>query len=430
MDTGISARGFQLMAKPAGPACNLRCTYCFYLEKKALFPKSDRCRMSDEVLEAYIRKISLANVGSPSGAIFAWQGGEPTLMGLDFFQKALALEKKYSRAKSFSNTLQTNGTLLDDRWCEFLAKNNFLVGLSLDGPAWLHDLYRIDAKGRPTHAAVMRALLLFQKHGVEYNILACIAKETAKHPLQVYDFFREAGVKFIQFLPIVERLPGHAARRVGLRLSPPAELDANESPALAPWAVEPEALGDFYIGIFDEWVRRDVGRIFVMNFEWMLHSYLGGEGPVCTLSKRCGASCILEHNGDIYSCDHFVYPEFRIGNILVDDVKMLVGSEKQMAWECRKENTLSADCRECEEFFICRGGCPKHRFADSLHGGPGLNYLCPGYNKFYRHAKKYLAALKLLIDNDLPCATIMQAVDKPLFVKNKPGREAVMIWVK
>jgi uncharacterized protein len=311
-----------------------------------------------------------------------------------------------------------------------LAKNNFLVGLSLDGPAWIHDLYRIDAKGRPTHDAVMRALRLLQKHGVEHNILACVAKETAKHPLQVYDFFKAEGVKFIQFLPIVERMPGSVASRLGLNLAPPPELDAKEPHALAPWTVEPETLGDFFISIFDEWVRQDVGRIFVMNFEWTLHSYLGGDGPVCYLSKRCGTSCILEHNGDIYSCDHFVYPEFKLGNILVDDVKMLVGSAKQHAWGCRKENTLIADCRECDELFICRGGCPKHRFAESLYGGPGLNYLCAGYKKFYRYTKKYAAAFKKLIENDLPCETIMQAIDRPLLVKKKSDGQSVMIWIK
>jgi uncharacterized protein len=425
-----SARGIHLMAKPAGPTCNLRCKYCFYLEKEALFPKSERYRMSDEILEAYIRGCSLANLNAPSGIIFAWQGGEPTLMGLDFFKKALELEKRYSRTKPFTNTLQTNGILLDDRWCEFLAKNKFLVGLSLDGPAWIHNLYRIDAKGQPTHAAVMRALRLLQKHGVEHNILACVAKETAKHPLQVYNFFKEEGVKFIQFLPIVERMPDSAARRLGLRLAPPPALDTKESQALTPWTVEPEALGDFYISIFDEWVRQDVGRIFIMNFEWTLHSYLGGDGPVCYLSKRCGTSCILEHNGDIYSCDHFVYPEFRLGNILVDDVKVLVESAKQYAWGCRKENTLTAYCRKCDEFFICRGGCPKHRFAESLNGELGSNYLCAAYKKFYRHTKKYMAAFRKLIENDLPCEYIMQAVDRPLVVKNKPDRQSVMIWIK
>ncbi len=418
------------MAKPSGPACNLRCKYCFYLEKKVLFPKSERYRMSDEVLEAYIKGCVLAGQNTPSGILFTWQGGEPTLMGLDFFKKALELENRYSRGGQFTNTIQTNGTLLDDQWCEFLARNKFLVGLSLDGPAFIHDLYRTDAANNPTHSLVLRALKLLQKHGVEYNILACITRETTKYPREIYDFFKEQGVQFIQFLPIVERMPDVVAFRLGLSLGTPPALDKKESYEVTPWTVDPKALGDFYITIYDEWVHHDVGKIFVMNFEWMLYSYLGGEGPVCYLSKRCGNSCIVEHNGDVYSCDHFVYPRFKLGNVLKDDVRELVELPRQRSWGSRKEDALPRYCKECDFLSICYGGCPKHRFVESPYGEPGLNYLCEGYRNFYRHTKKYMVALSSLIENGLPCEYIMEAFDAPLIVKRSPIEKPVIIWVQ
>ncbi|MDO8303671.1 MAG: anaerobic sulfatase maturase, partial [Sedimentisphaerales bacterium] len=370
----------------------MRCTYCFYLEKQSLFDPNEQFRMSDEVLEAYIRGNSTANRDNPAGILFAWQGGEPTLMGLDFFKKAVALQKNYAAGKQFTNSLQTNGTLLDDEWCAFLAKNKFLVGVSLDGPAFLHDAYRVDAKGRPTHSAVMRGLSLLKKHGVEYNVLACVNRETAKYPLEVYHFFKENNIQFIQFIPIVERMPDEGACAIGLKLARPAALTNGQAQEVTPWTVEPDALGDFYGSIFDEWVRTDVGKTFIMNFEWAIFSHFSGNGPVCYLSKRCGNCCIVEHNGDVYSCDHFVYPEYKLGNILTDDVKDMINSEQQRQWGALKETQLPAECKECQVYSMCRGGCPKHWFVGAAVGSMGMNYLCGGYKKFYRHIKKYVNA--------------------------------------
>lgn len=351
-------------------------------------------------------------------------------MGLDFFRKALELEKKYSNGKSFQNTLQTNGTLLDDKWCEFLAKNKFLVGLSLDGPAHIHDRYRIDVNGKPTFTAVLDTLKLLQKHGVEYNILACVAKETANHPLDVYHFLKKHGVKFIQFSPIVERLPGQRACQLGLKHDLPPSLDKMESSEATPWTVDPQDYGDFLTAIFDEWVRNDVGDIVIMNFEWLLFACLGGDGPVCYMSKKCGDACIVEHNGDIYSCDHYVYPEFRLGNVMTDNVKALVKSDRQRKWGALKEEKLPRCCRECDVLFICHGGCPKHRFKESFYDEPGLNYLCDGYRKFYRHTAKYMNAFKHFIDNGLPCDYIMQAIDRPAVFRSNVTGQQITMWIK
>ncbi len=430
MDCSQANCEIHLMAKPAGPACNLRCEYCFYLEKQALFPKGEHFRMSDEVLESYIRGYSKANRNNPSGILFTWQGGEPTLMGLDFFRRAVELEKKYAAGQQVTNALQTNGTLLDDNWCAFLAENKFLVGLSLDGPAFLHDRYRIDARGRPTHESVMRGLRLLQKHGVEYNVLACVNRETAKHPLDVYHFFKEINVQFIQFSPVVERIPDDVACSLGLKLARPPALGKEQTHEVTPWTVEPDALGYFYIRIFDEWVRNDVGWTFVMNFEWAIFSNFSGDGPVCYLSKRCGNCCIIEHNGDVYSCDHFVYPEYKLGNILTDDVKEMVDSARQRKWGEQKELTLPGNCRGCEVFSMCRGGCPKHRFVGAEYGGGGENYLCGGYKKFYRHIKKYINGFGHLIEHDLPCEYIMQAIDRPTIFTSKVTGQQLTMWIK
>jgi len=424
--------GVHLMAKPAGPDCNLRCAYCFYLEKEALFPDIKRPRMTDEVLEAYVRQTAAANLGTPGGLLFSWQGGEPTLMGLPFFRRAVELERKYCQGQTFANTLQTNGTLLTDEWCEFLAQNAFLVGLSLDGPDFVHDRYRLDATGRPTFARVLRALKLLQKHGVEYNVMATVSRESAGQPREIYSFFKDQGVRHVQFSPIVEREPDQRARQLGLHLALPPTSVEGGTPEVTPWTVVPERFGDFLITIFDEWVRRDVGTMFVMNFEWALASSLGEEGAVCTMARHCGNACIVEHNGDVYSCDHFVYPEYRLGNILTDDVTALVSSPKQFGWGGRKESGLSGQCLQCPVGRVCRGGCQKHRFAVTETGEAGLNYLCAGYSKYYRHIGKYMAGFKKLIELDLPPERIMGAIDAPLLIpaSEKSGNQPVLLWIR
>jgi uncharacterized protein len=420
------------MAKPAGPACNLRCEYCFYLEKESLFGGPRGYRMSDEVLEAYISNCARANVDSPGGIIFAWQGGEPTLMGLDFYRRALELEKKHAKGRPFTNTLQTNGTLLDDEWCSFLAENKFLVGLSLDGPKPIHDRYRRDARGDGTFEKVHAALRRLQKHGAQYNVMACVARETARSPRDVYKFFKAEGVQFVQFLPIVERTADAAASEMGLKLGMPPSLEKIERDDVTPWTVQPNAFGEFMCAVFDEWVRNDIGKMFVMNFEWALNSWMGGEGAICSASRRCGNCMIVEHNGDVYSCDHFVYPQFRLGSVLTDDCREMAESQKQQEWGMMKETRLPKQCRECEVAGVCRGGCPKHRFIESYDGEPGLNYLCAGYRRFHLGTRKYMLAMAKLVELDLPCEYVMQAIGKPVTIPAGTGRneQDVILCVK
>jgi uncharacterized protein len=393
---------FHLMAKPAGPRCNLRCTYCFYLEKERFFPEKTSFRMTDEVLEACTRQYIQAN-DAPE-VIFSWQGGEPTLMGLDFYRKAVSFQKKYAAGKNIGNTLQTNGVLLDDEWGRFLAREKFLVGLSLDGPEEIHDPCRRGPHGAPTFALAMRALDVLKKRKVEFNILACINRKSAQKPQEVYRFFRRQGVTFVQFIPVVERMADHD----GAALAGP---DAAENAAPTPWSVDPDGYGDFLCGVFDEWVRQDVGRIFVMNFEWTLAAWAGAPQTACTFAARCGRALIVEHNGDVYSCDHFMYPEYRLGNVLTDDLRAMVESEKQRAFGAGKETSLPAACKNCDMLFACRGGCLKHRFGSSAAGEPGLNYLCAGTKKFLRHTAGPMKAMVGLLRNRRPVSTIMNMTE-------------------
>jgi len=404
------------MAKPAGPACNLNCEYCFYLEKKALFGEAEKYRMSDAVLRAYVEKYIAAQ---PTPVVeFVWQGGEPTLPGIDFFKKAVALQRPFAHLKTIRNSLQTNGTLLTDKWCEFLKKHDFMVGLSLDGPREIHEIYRRDRGGKGTFDAVMRGLGLLQKHKVEYNVMACVGRNTAGRPLDVYRFFRDEGVEFIQFTPIVERTPDAESSRLGLRLASPAPLDRDERETeVTPWTVEPGAYGDFLIAVYEEWVRRDVGKVFVMNFEWALNAWIGNASPVCIHAEQCGRSVVLEHNGDVYACDHCVYPRFRLGNILSDSLPGMIDKSLRYSLGAAKEAALPRYCRECEVLAACRGGCPKHRFARTYCDEPGLHYLCPGYRKFFLHIRKYLSVMAQLLENGLPAPLVMEALKGPLVIK-------------
>jgi len=403
------------MAKPIGPVCNLRCEYCFYLEKETFYPDGEQYRMSDEVLEAYIKQVAKAHADIPE-LLFAWQGGEPTLLGIDFFEKALELEKKYANGKTVRNTIQTNGTMINDEWCRFLKKNDFLVGLSLDGPEELHDRFRRDAGGEGSFAKVMRALKLMKKHSVEFNVLACVNRETAKRPLEVYHWFKDNGVEFIQFIPIVELAPNKESSDLGLQLGVPSGPDDTE-PEVTDWTVLPEDYGDFLIKIFDEWVRNDVGSVFVMNFEWTLVSYIGLQMPACFFSPECGQAGIIEHNGDVYSCDHFVYPRYRLGNVLTDDLNEMMASPPQKKFGADKGN-LPFYCRECKVLRACYGECPKHRFRMTPDGEPGLNYLCEGYKKYFNHLMPYLKAMTDLLNAGKPVSDIM---DQTIIVLPRRG---------
>ena len=410
-----SAKGIHVVAKPIGPACNLNCEYCFYLEKQALFSAGENYRMSDEVLAAYITNYITAQ---PTPVVeFVWQGGEPTLLGIDFFKRVIELQRPFLKQKTISNSLQTNGTLLTDEWCAFLKANSFMVGISLDGPKDIHDRYRRDRNGNGTFDKVLQGLRLLQKHKIEYNVLACVARETATRPLEVYRFFREEGVEFIQFAPVVERLAGVAARDCGLRLACPAALDRQEeNTRVTPWSVTPEDYGDFLIAVYEEWVRNDVGKLFVMNFEWALNAWISNPAPVCIHAKQCGRSLVIEHCGDVYACDHCVYPQYKLGNIRTDELLAMVEKSLQSGFGTSKETALPGQCRECGVLAACQGGCPKHRFAKTSDNEPGLQYLCEGYKKFFLHIRKYLRAMTQLLENGLPASYVMQAIKAPLIV--------------
>ncbi len=422
MDADFSP-AFHIMAKPIGPACNLNCTYCYYIEKQALFGhKKKNFRMSGRVLEEFIKKY-ITTQDIPEIA-FTWQGGEPTLLGIDFFKTVVSLQKKYAGGKTVTNAIQTNGTLLTNEWCAFFAENRFLVGLSIDGPEEVHDQYRVDKAGRGTFKKVLTALQLLRKHRVDVNALACITRKSAGRPLDVYRFLKEVGIQFIQFIPIVERVPDEEARRLGLHLAmPPAGSQGAHHAETTPWSVEPEGFGDFLIRVFDQWVRNDVGAVHVMNFEALLGAWMGLDAATCVYAKECGQSLVMEHNGDIYACDHFVYPEHRLGNILEDMPRALIKASMQAGFGSRKHSTLPRACRNCDVLFACRGECPKHRFCKTEEGEPGLNYLCRGYKKFLTHIDKYMKTMAVLIQNGYPASRIMDAIKDPiaLYAKSQTG---------
>ena len=413
MTTG--PRGLHVLAKPMGPVCQIKCDYCFYLEKRALFGVGEDYRMPDEVLAAYTASYVQSQ---PTPVVeFVWHGGEPTLRGLDFFRRAVALQQPYRAQKQIKNVLQTNGMLLTDEWCAFFKAHDFFIGVSLDGPREIHDRYRKGRHNEPTFDGVMRGVRLLQKHGVEFNVLACVGRETAHHPLDVYRFFKDEGVTFIQFTPIVEREPDAATARTGLRLARPAALEHPEpNVAVTPWTVEPERYGEFLIAIYEEWVRKDVGKVFVMNFEWALNGWMGEGSPVCIFARQCGRAVAMEHDGSVYACDHYVYPEHRLGNVVSDNLGDLVEQSVASGFGPHKEATLPQYCRDCDVLEMCWGGCPKHRFVTSPYGEPGLHYLCSGYKKFFMHIRKYLRPITQLLQHDLPASLVMQAFKGPLVI--------------
>lgn len=408
-------RGIHVLAKVMGPVCQIKCDYCFYLEKRALFGEGEDYRMPDEVLAAYTAQYVQSQ---PTPVVeFVWHGGEPTLRGLDFFRRAVALQEPFRGQKEIRIVLQTNGMLLTDEWCAFFKEHGFFIGISLDGPREIHDRYRKGRAGESTFDGVMRGLRLLQKHGVEFNVLACVGRDTAYEPLQVYRFFKEIGVTFIQFTPIIERMPDTAAQRQGLWLSPPAALDRPDpNEAVTPWTVDPERYGDFLIAVYEEWVRHDVGTVFVMNFEWALNSWIGYGSPVCVFARQCGRAVAVEHDGSVYACDHYVYPEYRLGDVRTGNLGEMVEQSVASGFGPHKEASLPRWCRECDVLEMCYGGCPKHRFTTSPYGEPGLHYLCAGYKKFFMHIRKYLRPLAQLVEHGQELSLIMQAFDGPLLV--------------
>jgi uncharacterized protein len=385
---------FHVMAKPTGARCNMACDYCFFLKKDRLYPESD-FRMSDETMEAYIRQ-TIEGHSVPEVTI-AWQGGEPTLMGLDFFRRAVDVEKKYARpGQRIENSFQTNGILIDEEWCRFFHDNNFLVGLSLDGPRKLHDAYRHDKVGQPVFDKVERAARLMQKHGAEFNILCTVNAANSRHPLEVYRYFRDGlGARYIQFIPIVER---------------DNETGSQEGPRMTDRTVDSSQYGRFLIEIFDEWVRRDVGIMFVPFFDAVLASYVFGQSSMCVLRPACGDALALEHNGDLYSCDHFVEPSYRLGNVGETPIAELASSERQQAFGRAKTVTLPRSCRVCAFLFTCHGECPKNRVQATPDGEPGLNWLCRGLKAFFEHTERPMKIMADLLRQGQCADSIMKTL--------------------
>jgi len=411
-----SQLGLHVIAKPIGPICNLRCEYCFYLEKEALYPEGEPWKMSDETLEAFVRQYIEAQPEVVQEIDFAFQGGEPTLMGLDFFRRVVELQAKYLPAgRRARNSLQTNGILLDDRWCEFLKEHDFLVGLSIDGPVNLHDKYRRDKQGRGTFDQVARAMRLLFRHGVEFNALSCVNRTNGEHPVRVYRFLRDSGIEFLQFIPIVEPVPSP--------ISSPEARGTNPDELVSKRSVLPRQFGRFLIGVFEEWVHRDVGRVFVRDFDQALAAWTGVGASLCVYTRECGRAAAVEHNGDLYSCDHFVDAEHRLGNIHEAPIRNLANSPGQEQFGRDKWEKLPQCCRRCSVLFACNGACPKDRFLHSREGEPGLNYLCEGYKAFFRHVGPHMEFMAGELRAGRPAGGIMRR----LRAEKEHAREAASV---
>jgi uncharacterized protein len=398
---------FHIMAKPIGPICNLDCSYCYYLEKEKLFPAHRNAadfRISDATLELFVRQYIQSQ---PNKIIsFAWQGGEPTLMGIEFFRRVMELQKRFCPPeKHIENALQTNGTLLDPDWCKFLKENHFLLGLSIDGPRELHDRYRVTRGGKPSFDLVMHGLKLLKDHGVDFNTLTVVHRELAYHPREVYEFLREHGSAYMQFIPLVERFTKSEEKELA---NPPLLKVLSPKLKVAPWSVEPLQFGLFLSEMFDQWVRQDVGKIFVQTFDVQLGIWAGRGAGLCIFAETCGDAMAMEHNGDLYACDHFVFPEYRLGNIQQQSMSEMVESPIQKKFGLDKQNSLPTYCKRCEVRFACNGECPKNRFAVTPDGEPGLNYLCAGYKHFLNHIRPQMEIMAQLINSGRPASGVMQ----------------------
>lgn len=396
------AKPLYVMLKPAGAHCNLACKYCYYLEKNNLYPTAQRHLMSDEMLEQFTREYIEAQ--TMNQVLFTWHGGEPLLRSIDFYRKALSLQQKYAGGRRIDNVIQTNGTLLTDEWCEFFAQNHWLVGISIDGPQPDHDHYRLTAAGKPSWQKVMHGIKLLKEHGVEWNAMAVVNAYNVNHPLEFYRFFKENGCQFLQFTPIVERLTRHEDGRTLASLADKDEIPLSEA------SVTPEQWGYFLCAIFDEWVRKDVGKIFVEIFDCTLANWMGISPGICAYSKECGHAGVMEHNGDVYSCDHFVFPEYKLGNIRDHSLIDMLYGEQQQEFSRLKHSSLPRQCKECDMEFTCHGECPKNRFMKDKYGDSGLNYLCPGYYHYYQHVAPYMDYMKQELMSQRPPSNIMKVV--------------------
>ena len=364
-----------VMLKPVGSRCNLACNYCYYLEKGKLYP--GQASLSEELIETFIRQYIEAQ--TMPEVLFTWHGGEPLLQPLSFYRKALELQQRYARGRQIDNCLQTNGTLLTDEWCEFLRENRFLVGISIDGPQTYHDAYRCRSFEK-----VMRGIRLLQKHHVEWNAMATVNHLNADHPVEFYRSFKEIGCQYLQFTPVVE----------------PSHCDTS---------VTPEQWGRFICGVYDEWVKADVGQIFVQLFDATLANWAGEPPGICSMSPTCGKAAVMEANGDVYSCDHFVFPEYRLGNIRQQSLTEMLYGERQQQFGRNKRASLPRQCRECRFLFACHGECPKNRFVKDKYGEPSLNYLCKGYQQFFAHVAADMDFMKAELDAGRSPANIMNS---------------------
>lgn len=373
-----------VMLKPAGAQCNLACEYCYYLEKHELYPDEPHPLMSDELLETFIRQYLEAQ--TMSQVLFTWHGGETLLRPVSFYRRALQLQQRYARGRQIDNCLQTNGTLLNDEWCAFFKEHRFLIGISIDGPQPFHDHYRSTRGGQPTWEKVMRGIRLLQKHQVEWNAMAVVNSLNADHPQEFYRFFKEIGCQYLQFTPVVECIDG----------------------SVADFSVTPQQWGRFLCALYDEWVREDVGRLFVQTFDATLANWAGVPPGICSLSAMCGHAAVMEYNGDVYSCDHFVFPEFKLGNIRQQTLTAMMYGDRQRAFGRMKHGALPRQCRECRWLFACHGECPKNRFTTDRYGQPGLNYLCAGYRQFFEHVATDMDFMKAELDAGRVPANIME----------------------
>ncbi|MDD2436066.1 MAG: anaerobic sulfatase-maturation protein [Massilibacteroides sp.] len=406
------AKPVYVMLKPVGSVCNLACKYCYYLEKTKFYPNVKNHIMTDRLLEKFTQEYIESQ--TISKILFTWHGGEPLMRPLLFYKKALEFQQKYGRGRQIDNCIQTNGTLLTDEWCRFFKENNFLVGISIDGPQEFHDEYRRNKQGLPSFYKVMKGIELLKKHQVEYNAMAVVNDYNVDYPLEFYQFFKDIDCRYIQFAPIVERT---RTKEDGTKLSTPEEMNADIQ--LAPFSVDPLKWGKFLCTLFDEWVKQDVGVFYIQLFDSTLANWVGEQPGVCTLAKTCGYAGIMEFNGDVYSCDHFVFPEYKLGNIRTKSITEMMYSPQQIRFGENKQALLPMQCKECEFLFACNGECPKNRFLYTSDGEFGLNYLCVGYQLFFRHVASYMDFMKKELMAKRPPANIMEWLRTNKIEKNE-----------
>jgi len=392
---------FSSMVKPTGSSCNLDCDYCYYLDKAPTIYENRQPVMSPELLEEYIRQYIEAN--EVPEVTFIWHGGEPLLAGLEYYKKAIEFQRKYAAGKAIINSLQTNGTLIGADWCKFFHDNRFLIGLSIDGPRNIHDAYRINKAGRPTFDKVMAAVRQMTQYGVEYNTLSVVNNLSEGHGAEIYSFLKSIGSRFMQFLPALEyTMPEDNDGRNNI-VSP-----GTKGSFRAPWSVSPLGYGQFLTDIFDEWVLADVGEYFVQTFDMTLTQWVGAKPGLCVYSETCGDALVVEHNGDVYSCDHFVYPEYKLGNIMDEELLALYRSPKQFEFGINKRNSLPRFCLRCKYYFACRGECPKHRFIKAENGEDNMNALCEGFKYYFEHVEPYMDQMRNLLMEKKAPALVME----------------------